>query len=59
MNFSNWHQHSDRSWLDGMAKPADIAARCKELGMTHAMLTDHANQYVVAYDIIAFAMSVA
>lgn len=43
MNFSNWHQHSDRSWLDGMAKPADIAARCKELGMTHAMLTDHAN----------------
>lgn len=43
MYFSNWHQHSDRSWLDGMAKPADIAARCKELGMTHAMLTDHAH----------------
>lgn len=43
MYFSNWHQHSDRSWLDGMAKPADIAARCKELGMTHAMVSDHSN----------------
>lgn len=43
MRFANWHQHSDRSFLDGMARPADIAERCVELGMTHAFLSDHAN----------------
>lgn len=42
-NFINYHQHSFASFLDGIAKPDDIAKRCKELGMTHAMVTDHGN----------------
>ena len=39
----NWHQHSCYSFFDGASLPSDIARRCRELGMTHCMLTDHGN----------------
>lgn len=39
----NYHAHSAASFLDGIAKPADMVKRCKELGMQYAMVTDHGN----------------
>lgn len=42
-NFTNWHQHSGYSWLDGASMPSDIVKRCKELGMSHVCLSDHGN----------------
>ena len=38
-----FHVHSSMSLLDGVVKPDKIAKRCKELGYTHCMLTDHGN----------------
>jgi DNA polymerase-3 subunit alpha len=35
------HCHSDFSLLDGLAKPSQIAKRCKELGLAGTALTDH------------------
>jgi DNA polymerase-3 subunit alpha len=35
--------HSSYSLLDGFAKPADIAKRCKEYGYKSAAITDHGN----------------
>lgn len=41
--FTNWHQHSGYSWLDGASLPIDIVRRCKELGMEYVCLSDHGN----------------
>src|SRR5262245_17627036 len=37
------HQHTSFSLLDGAAKPADLAARCTELGHAACAVTDHGN----------------
>lgn len=42
-NLVNYHSHSCYSFLDGLSKPEDMAARCKELGMEYCMITDHGN----------------
>ena len=41
---NNWfplHCHSDRSLLDGLSKPEQIADRCKELGLKGSAISDH------------------
>lgn len=43
--FVHLHTHSHYSLLDGLAKPAALAARAKELGMEALALTDHGNLY--------------
>lgn len=35
------HCHSTFSLLDGMGQPKDVVARAKELGWTHASMTEH------------------
>lgn len=45
MNFVHLHTHSHFSMLDGLASPADLARRAKELGMSAIALTDHGNLY--------------
>ncbi len=35
------HSHSHYSAIDGLAKPSEMAERCKELGFTSCGLTDH------------------
>lgn len=40
-NFIPFHIHSSFSLLDGIIKPEKLAKRCKELGYSHVMLTDH------------------
>ena len=41
MTFIPTHVHSHFSLLDGLAKPAQIASRCKEIGASACALTDH------------------
>ena len=43
--FVHLHTHSHYSLLDGLATPAALAARAKELGMEALALTDHGNLY--------------
>src|SRR3989344_762172 len=43
--FVHLHTHSHYSLLDGLAKPTDLVARAKELGMEALALTDHGNLY--------------
>lgn len=43
--FVHLHTHSHYSLLDGLAKPAALAERAKELGMDALALTDHGNLY--------------
>ena len=38
----NLHAHSEYSFLDGAARPEEIASRAKELGQEAACITDHA-----------------
>lgn len=45
MKFVHLHTHSHYSLLDGLAKPAELVARAKELGMEALALTDHGNLY--------------
>lgn len=44
-DFVHLHVHSHYSLLDGLAKPADLALRAKELGMEAVALTDHGAMY--------------
>lgn len=39
--FTHLHIHSEYSFLDGMCRPREIAARVRELGMSAVALTDH------------------
>lgn len=39
--FVHLHNHSEHSLLDGISRPAEMAARAKELGMPAIALTDH------------------
>lgn len=41
--YTNLHQHSIYSILDGFAQVKDIVKRCKALGMKGVALTDHGN----------------
>ena len=41
-DFVHTHLHSDRSLLDGLSKPLDIARKAKELGQKAIAITDHA-----------------
>lgn len=41
--FAPLHQHTDRSLLDGAAKPKALAARCRDLGHPACACTDHGN----------------
>ena len=43
--FVHLHTHSHYSLLDGLATPAALVARAKELGMDALALTDHGNLY--------------
>ncbi len=43
--FVHLHTHSHYSLLDGLAKPTELVARAKELGMEALALTDHGNLY--------------
>lgn len=36
-----YHAHTCYSFLDGCSLPKDIVARCVELGMSYAMISDH------------------
>jgi len=45
MKFVHLHTHSHYSLLDGLAKPTELVARAKELGMEALALTDHGNLY--------------
>lgn len=39
--FTHLHVHSEYSFLDGMCRPREAAARARELGMSALALTDH------------------
>ncbi len=39
--FTHLHIHSEYSFLDGMCRPRELAARARELGMSALALTDH------------------
>ena len=41
LEYSPLHVHDTNSSLDGAAKPADLAARCVELGHTACAITNH------------------
>lgn len=41
--FTNFHQHSGYSFLDGASTPHDIVKRCKELGMRYVCESEHGN----------------
>lgn len=41
MNWIPLHNHSHLSLLDGLSKPKDMVAKCKEYGYTACSLTDH------------------
>ena len=43
--FAHLHTHSHYSLLDGLATPAALVSRAKELGMESLALTDHGNLY--------------
>lgn len=40
---TNFHQHSDGSFLDGCSSPKDICDRAVELGFKYVCLSDHGN----------------
>lgn len=40
---TNFHQHSDGSFLDGASSPKDICDRAVELGFKYVCLSDHGN----------------
>lgn len=42
-NFLVYHIHTSMSLLDGIIKPEKLAKRCKELGYSHVMISDHGN----------------
>ena len=43
--FVHLHTHTHYSLLDGLSKPADLAKRAKEFGMTAMAITDHGAMY--------------
>ncbi len=47
MGFTHLHVHTEYSLLDGSNKIKEYVARVKELGMTHAAITDHGVMYGV------------
>lgn len=47
MAFTHLHVHTEYSILDGSNKIAEYVKRVKELGMTHAAITDHGVMYGV------------
>jgi len=47
LKFTHLHVHTEYSLLDGSAKIKDLAARAKELGMSHIAITDHGAMYGV------------
>lgn len=47
MSFVHLHVHSQYSFLDGLARPAELLARAKELSMPALALTDHMGLYGV------------
>ncbi|MCR5743474.1 MAG: DNA polymerase III subunit alpha [Lachnospiraceae bacterium] len=47
MAFTNLHQHTEYSLLDGACKIKELVKRAKELGMDSLAITDHGNMYGV------------
>lgn len=47
MGFAHLHVHTEYSLLDGSNKIKEYVSRVKELGMTHAAITDHGVMYGV------------
>ncbi len=45
MAFTHLHVHTEYSLLDGMIHTKDMIARCAELGMNSAAITDHGNVF--------------
>ena len=45
MAFTHLHVHTEYSLLDGSNKVSEYLKRVKELGMTHAAITDHGTMY--------------
>lgn len=45
MAFTHLHVHTEYSLLDGMIHTKELIARCAELGMTSAAVTDHGNVF--------------
>ena len=45
MAFTHLHVHTEYSLLDGSNKIKEYIKRVKELGMTHAAITDHGTMY--------------
>ena len=45
MAFAHLHVHTEYSLLDGSNKVKEYVKRVKELGMTHAAITDHGTMY--------------
>lgn len=43
LSYTNLHQHSKYSILDGLGEIKDIVKRCKDLGMEAVAVTDHGN----------------
>lgn len=41
--FTNFHQHTGYSFLDGASTPASVVKRCKELGMRYVCESEHGN----------------
>ncbi len=47
MSFVHLHTHTEYSLLDGSNKIKSYVAKCKEMGMNAAAITDHGNMYGV------------
>lgn len=47
MSFAHLHLHSEYSLLDGANRIKPLVKRLKELGFTHAAITDHGVMYGV------------
>ncbi len=45
MAFTHLHVHTEYSLLDGMIRTKDLIARCVQLGMNSAAITDHGNVF--------------
>ena len=45
MSFAHLHLHTEYSLLDGASRIKPLARRLKELGFTHAAVTDHGVMY--------------
>ena len=45
MSFAHLHLHTEYSLLDGANRIKPLAKRLKELGFTHAAVTDHGVMY--------------